>query len=248
MANKCALPGCANFVGVHPRIIMGDSRTQYCSDACASIAWEDRKKRKRPASASAEEGAQETMERPAPEFGDSGVVRKFCDRDGCRNPVLLSWRGRNGEYCSNACYKLNEEENEMTATEETTTAAPAAEKPIAAGKPPAPAKKKGKKTTSAAKKTAPAAKKTAPAAKAEPEKDKAFGAFRAGTSKAAVAEALGDGKYHTVEELRTVCEKAGAGIGQIGWALKELPERAAVEVEWKNDKKEEVRVKKIAKK
>lgn len=242
---KCSLDGCPNRVGAVPYTILGNVEKLFCSQKCASLAWDGRKKRS--ASAAAEE-SEETMNVPAEDFGDAGVVRKICDRNGCQHAVTLRWMGRYGEYCSNACMKLAESgDGEMTTTE-TTAAAPAAEKPITAGKTPA-------KKTAAAKKAAPkkSAKKAAPktneaAPKEAPAKDVGFGVFRPGTVKAAISEALVDGKYHSVAELKKICDETSTGYGQINWAFKELAERAGVEIEWKGDEKEEVRAKKPAKK
>ena len=41
------------------------------------------------------------MQRPALDFGDSGVVRFNCD--ACSKPLLVCYRGLAGDYCSQAC-------------------------------------------------------------------------------------------------------------------------------------------------
>jgi len=95
------------------------------------------------------------MNVPATDFGAAGVIRRKCDR--CNNPILLCWKGRDGEYCSNTCKKLAES-GDKTMTD-TTEATATAASPIVAGKP---ATKKAPKKA-AAKKAAPkkAAKKAA---------------------------------------------------------------------------------------
>ena len=82
------------------------------------------------------------MKTPAPEFGGADVVRHTCDNPNCGRPIVLCWKSRDGEYCSNKCMRSAEaaknpppdetqeqEENEMknaTAKAKTTkkTAAP----------------------------------------------------------------------------------------------------------------------------
>ena len=41
------------------------------------------------------------MQRPALDFGDSGVVRYYCD--ACSKPLLVGYRGLAGDYCSKVC-------------------------------------------------------------------------------------------------------------------------------------------------
>lgn len=45
------------------------------------------------------------MERLAEDFGNAGVVRFYCDADGCGKPLRMCFRGRAGDYCSVACLK-----------------------------------------------------------------------------------------------------------------------------------------------
>ncbi len=99
------------------------------------------------------EDIKKAVKVPATDFGNSGVTRHICDNDTCRKPLKLTWKGRNGEYCSNECLKIAEGIGDKTMTEATETES----SPITAGA----SNKKGK---ASAKKAAP--KKTTTAAKA----------------------------------------------------------------------------------
>jgi hypothetical protein len=44
------------------------------------------------------------MLRPALDFGNSGIVRFYCD--GCDKPIITGYKGKYGQYCSRACLKL----------------------------------------------------------------------------------------------------------------------------------------------
>jgi hypothetical protein len=46
------------------------------------------------------------MRRPALDFGNSGVVRFYCD--ACSKPITLCYMGSNGEYCSRACLERSD--------------------------------------------------------------------------------------------------------------------------------------------
>jgi hypothetical protein len=48
------------------------------------------------------------MQRPALDFGDSGVVRCYCD--ACSKPLIVAHRGRAGDYCSRACLEGHDAE------------------------------------------------------------------------------------------------------------------------------------------
>lgn len=76
------------------------------------------------------------MKRPAEDFGNSGVVRHFCDNPNCEKPITLRWQGKRGEYCSNRCLNLTESEGEHVTTDESTAATETtnASSPIQAGK------------------------------------------------------------------------------------------------------------------
>ncbi len=147
----CDLAGCGNDIET-PHTVLGDPDHRYCSTECAKQAWREARRRK-PA-----REPTTVMEQPAEDFGDSGVVRKFCDDPDCRKPVLLEWRGRNGVYHSLACLKRIERDKNMKSMTTGTAEAPendtvtAPEKPIIAGR--ISTKKPAKKATAAAKKTA----------------------------------------------------------------------------------------------
>lgn len=84
------------------------------------------------------------MKSASNELGDVGMTVQLCDNPACRKKLVLAWKGREGEYCTQTCLKAVEEKS-MTEDESTQdTAAPAAKKSKAKGKKAAkaPAKKK----------------------------------------------------------------------------------------------------------
>jgi hypothetical protein len=202
MTQKCGLAECDKPV-LTAYCIAGLPDVKYCSRTCVDVAFEayikGRRKALRDAAKPEKKTANPNVELaediiPGPdtdsdseessnmesaitkEFGDATIVRHVCDRKGCGKPVTLGWKGRDGEYCSNTCFKLAEREKEaktkMT-TDTNTIDTPVDDSPVTAGKKSGDKKKKAKKpdTKKAAK---PAAAK--PAAKPEAKaKSKANG-------------------------------------------------------------------------
>src|ERR1017187_7085615 len=121
----CALSGCGKPVGVVPYRMLGKPE-EFCSKGCVDQAWGHRLKKSKPAPQPEPETEPEepSMEVPADDFGDAGVVRHFCDRPECRKPIALSWKGRYGSYCSNTCLKISEKEDQIMSDETNTNAAP----------------------------------------------------------------------------------------------------------------------------
>lgn len=147
----CARPGCDNRIPVFTPYQVFGQQELYCSKPCVEWALDELKKRKKK---SARSEAEDPMLQPAEDFGDAGIVRRFCDNPECQRPITLCWKGRNGEYCSNKCLKTEKENTTNMASQpvpmqDPNDAPPA--KPITGG---------------SKKKTAPAAKKAAPAPKA----------------------------------------------------------------------------------
>ena len=111
---KCAREGCKNTVGMVPYRIFG-APDEYCSQACVSIVFEQGRKSTR----TRKKKGGKSMEVPAEDFGDSGVVRHSCDV--CGKPLgihpdgtaTVAWKGRYGEYCSNKCLSKGEREREF---------------------------------------------------------------------------------------------------------------------------------------
>jgi hypothetical protein len=125
----------------------------YCSRDCVEKAHAERYKDKKATQ----------MERLAEEFGDAGVIRRFCDR--CNAPIHLCWKGREGEYCSNVCLKLAEKqqgETQVTEQNETPAAVTTPASPITSGSSKSAKKKSTPTAKKAAAKSAPVVKKAAP--------------------------------------------------------------------------------------
>lgn len=139
----CALPGCSVIFPIREfSYRLGDHPGEYCSSRCVRIAF-DLMKRGKPYTKGnfpvytepryAEpnsrhvKGANEANEKEqnvkvkAEDFGDAGIIRRFCDAEGCNNPIALSWRGRSGEYCSNACLQKEKKEKSTFMTAANTT-------------------------------------------------------------------------------------------------------------------------------
>ena len=155
--NICSWPECGKVIRVKEEVyqLSGLPGINYCSRDCVEKAHAERYKDKKATQ----------MERLAEEFGDAGVIRRFCDR--CNAPIHLCWKGREGEYCSNVCLKLAEKqqgETQVTDQNETPAAVTTPASPITAGS-----------SKSNKKKSAPAVKKTAvkSAAKSVPVVEKA---------------------------------------------------------------------------
>jgi len=171
----CARPGCGRYVPTVPFQVFGQP-AKYCSRECCSWALEQHRKRQRKLKESNESNEKESMQKIAEDFGDAGIVRRFCDNPACGRPITLCWKGRDGEYCSNKCLKTEgvatmttEVDVEEVETEET-------EKPVSGAK--------SKKKVPAPAKAAPAAKKAA--GKAAPAK---AAPAKAAPAKAAPAKA-----------------------------------------------------------
>lgn len=228
----CARDGCSQPLGPVSWRMYGES-ADYCSRSCMETVQaeqEQRKHRKRRVTTELpqrQEGGEGTIvEVPATDFGAAGVVRQVCDRPGCGRPlgvqldgsVALSWKGRDGVYCSNRCKKIAEsikrKEENMTSSD--TAAATAVEKPITTAEPHVPkAPAKGKaKIAKIAKSKAPKAKakdsdravRLDPEAKITKRKgweDARFGGERTPR----IAKMVRDGM--TVEAFGAACAKAG---------------------------------------
>lgn len=46
-----------------------------------------------------------TMRQKAEDFGGAEVYRHYCDNPKCKKPIILCWKSREGEFCSNKCMK-----------------------------------------------------------------------------------------------------------------------------------------------
>ena len=138
----CAWNGCSKPVRT-PFTIAGLPNVQYCSKPCLEAGFaafiKGRREEIRAAREQRTNSAPELAEEVVPpepddlpdskgstvaeviakEFGSAAVLRHLCDRDQCRKPVTLGWKGRDGEYCSNKCFKLAEKEGEKTMTDDT---------------------------------------------------------------------------------------------------------------------------------
>jgi hypothetical protein len=136
----CALPGCNVIFPVREfSYKLGDHPDEYCSSRCVHIAFDLMKRGKtftkgnvelvtkpkpepEPATSVKKEENQQKHHRKEPkevkikaeDFGDAGIIRRFCDN--CGNPITLSWRGRRGEYCSNACLNSEKEKSALSMT------------------------------------------------------------------------------------------------------------------------------------
>ena len=152
----CALPNCGKAIrlGSQVYVLAGYLGVEYCSRSCVEQAYNEWKAKTAPKEES-------KVDRLAEEFGDAGVIRRFCDR--CQSPITLAWKGRYGEYCSLVCRDLAEKGEQQVPDETNDTAAAPAASPITAGasKKKAPAKKNAPAAKLAAKKATPATK-TAP--------------------------------------------------------------------------------------
>jgi Protein of unknown function (DUF3489) len=199
----CVLPGCGSEFEESDGYIFGRHPGKYCSNDCVNEAFMLKKDGKEFALPQKEikKTEDKNVQLPADDFGESGVVRRFCDKPTCRRPVTLEWRSRSGKiYCSNECLKTEKPEKESrqmtTENTEDSPIAPAAAKKKAAKK--VAAKKVAAKTKETAKAAKKAAKKTsAKAAKGEP---------REGSKTAQVVEMLKSKGGTTIDVL---CEKFG---------------------------------------
>lgn len=53
-------------------------------------------------------GLELPMKVPHSRFPGSGLVHYLCDYRKCRGPIVLCWKGRDGDYCSNRCRQAAE--------------------------------------------------------------------------------------------------------------------------------------------
>ena len=220
MARICALPGCSLEIGTKP-YKLGSYPGLYCSNDCVNDAFMRKKAGKVFAKDPKETKKEEetSVQLPAEDFGESGVIRRFCDDPTCHRPVTLEWRSRSGKvYCSNECLKRSEKpekENKQMTTEDEDSS------PIA----PATKKAGGKKVT-----------KKAVAKKAEPKKaapsGKAVGTPRWPADAVITVKKTDHGKKGngaealdlmksgmTIEKYKAALEKKGRQ-GMFAWAVK----------------------------
>jgi len=213
-AEPAACAGCGNPIPVNTAYRIAGLPESYCSRTCVDTAFQTfiQGRRKvlrdtaKPTTKTANPADAELAEDIIPEpdhdlepeessmmesaiskeFGDATIVRHICDRKGCGKPVTLGWKGRDGEYCSNACLKqaerVTKENIKMTTelNEEVDTTTHDDDSPVTAGKSSDKKKKKkakGTKITKAPGKTAKAPDKSEAKAKS-----KANGAAKANGS------------------------------------------------------------------
>ena len=142
----CALAGCYNVVRPDQEHTVRGRDEKYCSHECAVRALELM-------TAKGRKGKMPHV--PAEDFGNAGVIRRYCDRKSCGRPILLCWKTEenDNEYCSNTCLKLARKESTMPETTTATATETDVPAPIVAGKSATPKKNATKKSP----KKAPAA-------------------------------------------------------------------------------------------
>ena len=222
MSEICSLPGCGQPINPLLPFTIKDQSGKYHSQQCASqaLAGTNQKRKKVP-------------KEPAKEFGEAGVTKQFCDNPDCHKVIIIAWKGRDGEYCSNGCL------NKMEPGETTMNAAEAATAPITGEETKKPVKKAATKKTAAAKK-APAA----PAKKTAPKKGSAKvdgDLFRDGSTKAKIWAKIKDGKKHARADVRAFVEKEGKTPQLITFVIakatengyKDLSDRETIQLEKK---------------
>lgn len=104
----CSRLDCHKAVGLMPYTIHG-SLAVYCSQECVDAVIEQTT------------GRKHRVKVANPDFPGTGIVKHVCDNCGKR--LTLTWRGRDGEYCSKNCMDAKEKSvDQATETEEQTPA------------------------------------------------------------------------------------------------------------------------------
>jgi len=107
---------CTQVVGILPYYIPGLSGV-FCGTACTNTAYEHFRAQIRKTEAGTRKVKVNVMQQKAEDFGGAEVYRHYCDNLKCKRPIILCWKSREGEFCSNKCMK----EVQASPSEETKT-------------------------------------------------------------------------------------------------------------------------------
>lgn len=111
---------CTGVVGILPYYIP-ELPGAFCSSECTDIAYEHFLAQIRKTKTGTRK-AKVNVHQKAEDFGGAEVYRHFCDNPECKKPIVLCWKSREGEFCSNKCMK--ETQASLTTTETNTVAKP----------------------------------------------------------------------------------------------------------------------------